>query len=202
MRTFEALICTGSVERDQPLKVALVLPRMIHLVNMAENKNIYPALIGIGAVARLIPHPWNFTPLMAVGLYAGAKSTKLRTGVLVTVLALLLSDAVLGFYRGMWYVYAASLVPVLLGRFIKKDSVGAIVPAALLSSLSFFAITNFMVWATGHLYPHTASGLSACFVAALPFYRNQLLGDLCYTVAFFGSHAFLSRVAQPLPRIA
>lgn len=170
---------------------------------MQENKNIYPVFIGLGAVARLIPHPWNFTPLMAIGLYAGAKSTRLRTGALIIVLALLLSDAVMGFYRGMWYVYAASLIPVLLGRFIRrKDSVAAILPAALLSSLSFFAITNFMVWATGHLYPHTASGLSACFVAALPFYRNQLLGDVCYTVALFGSHAFLSRVVRPLPRIA
>jgi hypothetical protein len=170
---------------------------------MEENKSIYPALVGLGAVARLIPHPWNFTPMMALGLYAGAKSTKLRTGILITILALFLSDAVMGFYRGMWYVYAASLIPVLLGRFIRrKDSVSAIVPVALLSSLSFFAITNFMVWATGHLYPHTTSGLSACFVAALPFYRNQLLGDVCYTVALFGIHAFLSRVVRPLPRMA
>ena len=170
---------------------------------MEENKNIFPALVGLGVVARLIPHPWNFTPMMALGLYAGAKSTKLRTGVLVTVLALLLSDALIGFYRGMWYVYAASLVPVLVGRFIRrKDSVSTIVPAALLSSLSFFAITNLMVWATGPLYPHTASGLVACFVAALPFYRNQLLGDVCYTVALFGSHAFISRLVRPLPRIA
>jgi hypothetical protein len=170
---------------------------------MEENKNIFPVLVGLGAVARLIPHPWNFTPMMALGLYAGAKSTKLRTGVFVTLLALLLSDAVMGFYRGMWYVYAASLIPVLLGRFIRRqDSVSAIVPAALLSSLSFFAITNFMVWATGHMYPHTASGLSACFVAGLPFYRNQLLGDVFYTVAIFGSHAILSRVVRPLPRTA
>jgi hypothetical protein len=170
---------------------------------MEDNKNIFPALVGLGAVARLIPHPWNFTPMMALGLYAGAKSTKLRTGILVTLLALLLSDALMGFYRGMWYVYAASLVPVLLGRFIKrKDSVGAIAPAALLSSLSFFAITNFMVWATGSLYPHTTSGLSACFAAGLPFYGNQLLGDVFYTVALFGGHAVLSRLVRPLPRTA
>ena len=141
--------------------------------------------------------------MMALGLYAGAKSTKLRTGVLVTLLALLLSDAVMGFYRGMWYVYAASLVPVLLGRFIRRqDGVSAIVPAALLSSLSFFAITNFMVWATGPMYPHTASGLSACFVAGLPFYRNQILGDVFYTVTLFGGHAVFSRLVRPLPRTA
>lgn len=202
-RTFEAPIFTASGENDRLGTVALVLRGAIHWVSMEEKKNIFPALIGLGAVARLLPHPWNFTPMMALGLYAGAKSTKLRTGVLVTLFALLLSDSVMGFYRGMWYVYAASLVPVLLGRFIRrKDSVSAIVPAALLSSLSFFAITNFMVWATGHMYPRTASGLGACFVAGLPFYRNQLLGDVFYTVALFGGHAFLSRLVRPLPRIA
>jgi hypothetical protein len=170
---------------------------------MEENKKIFPALVAFGALARLIPHPWNFTPMMALALYAGAKSTKLRTGVFVTLLALLLSDAVMGFYRGMWYVYAASLIPVLLGRFIRRhDSISVIVPAALLSSLSFFGITNFMVWATGNFYPHTASGLGACFAAGIPFYRNQLLGDAFYTVAIFGSHAILSRIVRPLPRTA
>jgi hypothetical protein len=168
-----------------------------------ENKTIFPALIALGAVARLIPHPWNFTPMIALGLYAGAKSAKVRSGLLVTLLALLLSDAVMGFYAGMWYVYAASLVPVLLGRYIRRqDSVGAIVPAALLSSLSFFAITNFMVWATGHFYPNTASGLSACFLAGIPFYGNQLLGDAFYTVTLFGGHAVLNRLVRPLPRTA
>jgi hypothetical protein len=170
---------------------------------MDENKKIAPMLVGLGALARLIPHPWNFTPMMALGLYAGAKSNRLRTGCLVTILALFLSDAVMGFYRGMWYVYAASLIPVLLGRFIRRqDSWTAILPAALLSSLSFFAITNFMVFATGHLYPHTASGLSACFVAGIPFYRNQVLGDALYTAVLFGGHAVISRYVRPLPRTA
>jgi hypothetical protein len=170
---------------------------------MNENKNIVPALVGLGALARLIPHPWNFTPMMALGLYAGVKSTKLRTSVLVTLLALFLSDAVMGFYRGMWYVYAASLVPVLLGRFIsRRDGVPAILTGATLSSLSFFFITNFMVWATGQLYPLTASGLAACFAAGIPFYQNQLLGDAFYTVALFGSHALIGRLIRPLPRTA
>jgi len=141
--------------------------------------------------------------MMAIGLYAGAKSTKVRTGVLVTLLALLLSDAVLGFYRGMWYVYAAWLVPVLIGRIIRtRPGVGVIAAAAFCSSVSFFLTTNFMVWAAGHLYPHTASGLAACYVAGLPFYQNQLLGDAVYTLALFGAHALLSKLAQPAPQAA
>ena len=170
---------------------------------MQENKNVVPALVGLGALARLIPHPWNFTPMMAIGLYAGTRSAKLRTGVLVTLLALFLSDAVMGFYRGMWYVYAASLVPVLVGRFVgRRDGIGAIVAGGLVSSLSFFFITNFMVWATGHVYPHSVAGLGASFVAGIPFYQNQLLGDGFYGVVLFGSHALISRFVLPQPRTA
>jgi len=132
--------------------------------------------------------------MVAIGLYAGARSKKLTTGVLATVLALVVSDAVLGFYRGMVWVYLATLVPVLLGRLIKtRSSVGAIAAAGLASSLAFFFITNFAVWAGGSLYPHTAHGLQACFAAAIPFYRNQILGDALYTAALFGTHALLTR---------
>ena len=170
---------------------------------MEENKNIVPALVGVGAFARLLPHPWNFTPMMAIGLYAGAKSAKLRSGIFATIFALLLSDVFMGFYRGMWYVYAASLVPVLIGRFIRrKNRVEAIVAGGLLSSLSFFLITNFMVWATGHMYPYNATGLAACFAAGIPFYRNQLLGDVFYTAVLFGGHAIINRFTQPAPQTA
>jgi hypothetical protein len=81
-----------------------------------------------------------------------------------------------------------------------RDGVLAIVAAALASSVSFFLVTNFMVWATYNLYPHTIAGLATCFAAGIPFYRNQLLGDAFYTVALFGGHAALTRLLRPLPQ--
>ena len=171
--------------------------------HMEVNKKVVAAMIGLGAIARLLPHPWNFTPMMAIGLYAGAKSTKMRTGMLATLGALLISDAVMGFYRGMWYVYAASLIPVVIGWYIRrKDGAGTIVAGGLCASLSFFLTTNFMVWATGTLYPHTVAGLAACLAAGIPFYQNQLAGDAFYTAALFGGHAVLSRLMQPVMRAA
>jgi hypothetical protein len=135
---------------------------------------------------------------MAIGLFAGSHGKKTSTGVLATLLALALSDAVLGFYPGFWYVYGAALIPVLLGRLIRNRSgAGAIAAAAVVSSLSFFLITNFMVWGTDRLYPHTMAGLSACYLAGIPFYRNQVLGDAVYTVAIFGGYAVLNRLCQP-----
>jgi hypothetical protein len=169
-----------------------------------SNTRITFFVIGLGACARLVPHPWNFTPMMALALYAGAKSPKLRTGVLATMLALLVSDAVLGFYAGMWYVYAASVIPVLLGRGVRRrnGSTGSLAAAAFGSGLSFFLITNMVYWAAGSLYPHTVRGLASCFAAAIPFYQNQLAGDAFYTAALFGADALLRRALNPEPQAA
>jgi hypothetical protein len=137
--------------------------------------------------------------MMAMALYAGVKSRKANAAVLATVLALLASDALLGFYPGMWYVYGASLVPVLLGRIIRRRELGArwIAAAAGVSSLSFFLITNLAFWAGSSLYPHTAAGLASCFAAAIPFYQNQIAGDAFYTAALFGADALLRHFVQP-----
>jgi hypothetical protein len=168
------------------------------------DRRLFLLLIALGACARLVPHPWNFTPMMAIGLYAGARTTKVWAGILLTVAALLLSDAVLGFYSGMLYVYAASLVPVLLGRLARRPGtgVGFLASSALVSSVSFFIITNAAVWATDHLYAHTWGGLASCFVAALPFYRNEMAGDAFYTCALFGAEALFRASWNSKPQVA
>src|SRR5579871_5421746 len=107
---------------------------------MNANKKIFAAMVVLGACARLLPHPWNFTPILAIGLYAGVNAQKMRTGVLATFVALLLSDAAMGFYSGMFWVYAAWVIPVLIGRLIRrKPGVTAIAGGVLFSSFSFFA---------------------------------------------------------------
>ena len=170
---------------------------------MEIPKPLWIGMVALGAGMRLLPHPWNFTPMMTIGLFAGSKAQKVSTGVLATLIALVLSDAVLGFYPGFWWVYGAALIPVLLGRLIRnRRGAGAIAGAALASSLVFFLTTNFMVWATSRLYPHTAAGLSACYVAGLPFYQNQVLGDAFYTVAIFGGYAAIRHFYQPLRQAA
>src|ERR1051326_2249948 len=163
---------------------------------MGIQKRLWIAMVVLGASSRLLPHPWNFTPLMALGLFAGNKAQKTSTGVFVTLAALALSDAVMGFYSGFWYVYAAALVPVLLGRLVRERGIGALAGAAVASSASFFLITNFMVWATTQLYPHTAAGLTGCYAAGLPFYQTQALGDVFYTVGIFGGYAAISHVVR------
>ena len=170
---------------------------------MEITKRLWIAMVVLAACSRLLPHPWNFTPMMAIGLFAGYEARRASTGVMATLCALLLSDAVLGFYSGFWYIYAAALIPVLFGRLSRnRGGAGSIAAAAVASSVSFFLFTNFMFWATSGWYPRTVAGLSACYVAGLPFYQNQVLGDAFYTVALFGSYMALNRLYQPLRQVA
>jgi hypothetical protein len=169
---------------------------------MENGKRLWIAMVVLCAIARVLPHPWNFTPLMAIGLFSGYQSSKAVTGILVTLSALALSDLVLGFHSGFWFVYGAALVAVLFGRITRNRGASAIAAAALASSLSFFLITNFMVWATSGMYPVTLTGLAACFTAAIPFYQNQFVGDAVYTLVLFGGYALLKRGFHPAHQAA
>jgi hypothetical protein len=70
--------------------------------------------------------------------------------------------------------------------------------ASIAGSVLFFVVTNFGVWARDGLYPHTLAGLANCYVAALPFFQNGLVGDLFFTGALFGGFEFLRRSAPAL----
>jgi hypothetical protein len=142
------------------------------------------------AMLRLAPHPANFSPIAAMGLFGGAYLTNRAAGFVAPLAVLFLSDLVLGLYGHMEIVYAAMALSVCLGWLLRQNrSPLRIAAATLASSLLFFAVTNFGVWALGTLYPHSLAGLAACFTAALPFFQNTLAGDLFFSALLFGGFA-------------
>jgi hypothetical protein len=153
-------------------------------------------LILLAAASRLLPHPPNFAPIAAIGLFAGAAFDR-RAAWLVPFAALLLSDAFLGFYHpvSMFWNYAGFASCLLLGASIlgPARTLPRFAGATLASSVAFFALSNFGMWASGY-YPRTAAGLAECYVAALPFFRNTFASDVLYSAALFGGWA-LARAA-------
>jgi hypothetical protein len=143
------------------------------------------------AVSRVVPHAWNFTPLVAIALFSGARLGSLRWAIVASLGALVVSDVALGTfpYGGMGWVYGATVAIVALGLLLRERGVGAALVAALAGGALFFVVTNFGVWLAGELYPRTAAGLAACYVAGIPFYRSQLAADAIFTTAIFGAHA-------------
>jgi hypothetical protein len=175
----------------------------------SDRTRILALLSAIAAAAalRLVPHPPNFSPIDAMALFSGAYLGRRWLAFAAPLGALLLSDALLGFYQGMAFQYVSVALIVLIGWVaLPKVSVVRIGAAAAAGSVLFFAITNFGTWLTSGMYLHTLSGLAACYVAAIPFYQNTLAGDLVYCALLFGGFALaehrlpiLRQVREPRP---
>ena len=142
------------------------------------------------AASRLVPHPPNFTPIGALALFSCAHFSDKRLAFAVPLAALFLGDLAMGLYAGMIWVYASFVLIGCIGLSLRnRRRAGPIIAATLASSLLFYAVTNFGVWAAGVLYPRTAAGFLECYVAAIPFFGNTLLGDGVYSAVLFGGFA-------------
>lgn len=160
-------------------------------------------LIVAAAVARILPHPWNFTPVGAVALFAGAHLRSRRLAYAVPLAAMLASDLVIGLHALMPVVYACFALTVGIGGVLRgRRTLLPIAGATLASSVLFFVVTNFAVWALGGWYPLSLSGLIACYVAGIPYFRNTLLGDALYAAVLFGGVALAERAFPSLREVA
>ena len=171
-----------------------------------ENHTRRPLAVGLtvlGAVARLLPHPPNFTPVASMSLFGGARLRGWQTYLLPLVLMAATDPLVGGYSIATPWVYASFLLSVWLGRFLRGSEnplrIGAV---CAVSSAQFFAFTNFGMWLGTSMYPHTPAGLVLCYVNAIPFFGRTLAGDLLYTGVLFGLHAWLSRLVYRPERVA
>lgn len=155
-------------------------------------------------VLRVVPHPPNVAPVGATAVLAG-RTLPRHFAIALVIVAMFLADALLAWLHGYplvsWvtpFSYAGFVVQALLGRAFRRIRGGA-VAAALLGSCAFFALSNLGVWAAGGLYPHTPAGLSACFLAAVPFFGPTVASDLLWTIALSLAYKALAR-RLPSPR--
>jgi len=148
------------------------------------------AMIILAAVLRIVPHPWNFTPIGAMAIFSGAMFRDRRVTFLFPLAALFAGDLFVGLHRLMPVVYASFLLSVFIGTWLaKRPTILRIGGAVFLGALQFFLVTNFAVWQLFRTYPHTLTGLAACYIAGLPFFANTLAGDALYATLFFGTFA-------------
>jgi len=155
------------------------------------------AVIISAAACRLADHPFNFTPIAAMALFAGCY-LKNKWAIMFPLVAMLVSDYFLGFYHWpvMLTVYVSFILIFFLGRLLaRRFKWQNVVFSSLAGSIIFFLLTNFAVWAFANWYPHTWQGLINCFTLALPFFRNTLTGDLFYVGLFFGAYELVSKLA-------
>jgi hypothetical protein len=170
---------------------------------MTDNRTrllVLLSAIFVAALLRLVPHPPNFTPIGAMALFSGAFLGRRSLAFAAPLAALLLSDLILGFYDGMIVQYAATALAVLIGMAIlsERRSVLRVGGAAITSAILFFVVTNLGVWWSSGMYPRDLAGLSAAYVAAIPFFQNSLAGDLAFSALLFGGWALAERAIPAL----
>ncbi len=162
--------------------------------------------IVLAALSRLLPHPPNFAPMMAIGIFGGALFRRRIWALVIPIAAIWLSDLLLnnvvygayfeGFvwlYDGWYWQYGVYLlVPIIAGSIFKNNiSVAKIAGMGIGTAVLFFLVSNFGVWATTTMYPKTSEGLVICYTMGLPFLKGTLLSNLFYCVVLFGTYYLL-----------
>jgi hypothetical protein len=161
-------------------------------------------LLAVAILTRLLPHAgWlNFTAVGGALLYFGARRPWRE--MLAPLAALIATDYFLTVYSyhyafrwqgyvptWAWYLAAMALGQILLHS---KTTFIRVAAGALLGPTSFFILSNYAVWMGGEMYPRTLAGLGACFVAALPFYRNDLVSTVIVAGLAFGVPVLVRRL--------
>jgi len=153
-------------------------------------------LILFGALFRIFSNasgfdffPPNFAPIGALALFGGYFLPR-KQGLIIPMIAMLLSDLVIGFYEPliMASVYLSFALINIFGQILGRYKNNAFtLGGVVLSSFLFFFITNAAVWLDpGSTYPNGLSGLVASLGAGIPFLKFTLVGDLVFYGLFFG----------------
>jgi hypothetical protein len=159
------------------------------------------ALVILGTLMRVLPHPWNLTPIGAVSLFSGACFDRKRWAFAVPLAAMFASDTLLEIFTGQGYhslmpvIYATFALITVLGMILRerRNSPLAVFGGAVASATIFYIVSNFAMWTISTIYPKTAAGLVACYVAAIPFYGTMLTGDIVYSALLFGTFVWAER---------
>ena len=158
------------------------------------QKEIVPvSLILLLAFSRFIPHPPNFTPIVAVAIMSGYFFKNIKLSFIVLLISMLFVDIFIGFYKHMFFVYLSLfLITFVFFKMSDKINFKTLFVFGFLGSLIFYLVSNFGVWAFGVLSPVTnlpyeknLNGLISCYFLAIPFFKNTLFSTIVFSYAAF-----------------
>ena len=138
------------------------------------------------ALSRFIPHPPNFTSLIALSFYVPV-IFGLRF-IPIVILSFIITDLVIGYHSGTHWTWGSVLLIGLLSKYFVKNFLTRI-SGALSGALVFFIITNFGVWLSG-TYGLTIEGLINCYVLAIPFFGYTAISTLLFSTVIEGYFIF------------
>ena len=167
---------------------------------------ILSIIILLAAFTRIMPHPPNFSPMAAIGLFGAAHFAKKWQAFFIPLIGIWVSDLVINnyvysssssnfvwFYSGFYWQYISYILIIFAGLFIfnRGISLTKTFGGMISSSGIFFLVSNFGVWAGGTMYPKNFGGLITCYAAGVPFIHNTIISDVLFTTVLFGTYYLL-----------
>ena len=163
-------------------------------------------IILLAAFTRIMPHPPNFSPMAAIGLFGAAHFAKKWQAFFIPLIGIWISDLVINnyvysssssnfvwFYSGFYWQYISYILIIFTGLFIFNRGISLTKTAGGMISSSgiFFLVSNFGVWTGGTMYPKNFGGLITCYAAGVPFIHNTIISDVLFTTVLFGTYYLL-----------
>ena len=156
---------------------------MVKFIN--KNSSIC-LLIVLLVFSRLIPHPPNFTPIIAIVVLSGMLFKTFLISSFVFLVSMFISDIILGLHSNVIFIYFSLLVIGILFYYILNEiNYKNLLVYSLLGSLIFYLITNFAVWYNSNLYEKTLDGLIQCYILAIPFFSNTVISTIFFSYLTF-----------------
>lgn len=149
----------------------------------------------LAVLSRFLPHPPNFTPILAIALFGGAIFKNKKIALAIPIVAVFMTDLVLGLHESMIPVYLCLGLFIYMGMNLKKNNSKSIAINSIGSAVIFFLVTNFSVWAFGGMYAPTLSGLMESYSLAIPFFTWSLVSTLLYSGVLFGAYNLFEKHA-------
>ena len=136
-------------------------------------------------LSRIIPHPPNFTPILAGIIFLPFIKKDLAFSIIAPLAAMLISDLIIGMHSLMLWTYAPIIFLSCLTYYFNQDSILRVGTLAVVSPMVFFLVSNFGVWISGSSYTEDMSGLIECYFNAIPFYASSAISCLLFTALFY-----------------
>jgi hypothetical protein len=140
------------------------------------------------AASRFIPHPPNFTTLLALSFYVPALLGVRYLPALI--LSFIVTDLIIGFHGVTLFTWGSVILIGLGSRFFAKGIFNRI-SGSLLGACLFFIITNFGVWSLGS-YGYSLNGIISCYILALPFFGYSLISTFIFAGVIEGIYKYIS----------
>jgi len=158
-----------------------------------KNLNIV-SLIVLLAFSRLIPHPPNFTPIIAVAIMSAYFFKNVYFSMFVLIASMFISDIFIGFYANIYIIYfTVSIITLVFFRFAKNLNSKNLLIFSFFGSFVFFVISNFGVWLVSGMYEKSLSGLIYCYTLAIPFFVNTLVSTILYSYLAYYANRLLNK---------